>query len=167
MDQVDVEELLDLLSVSTIFWKKYNHLLAGMLETVATFSDRRRTAFLNCAVTKPTVRYASIKPADYLVAATLNPAFTCTTAMFGTEAFANRGGGAACHGARLFVPTAVYVAMWRSTTVCVGSAAIKLALAVCTMLAADTTCICKGGATFCLAYFFLTVTAVLPAVSIF
>ena len=43
--------------------------------------------------------------------------------------------------------------MKRCTTLCVGGAAISLALAVSTMFATKTTCNCKGGATFYLAHF--------------
>ena len=78
--------------------------------------------------------------------------------MLGAETLANRGGGAACHGARLLVSTAVNDAIRRSTTLCVGSAAIKLARSVRTMLATKTACKCKGSAIFYFAHFCATTT---------
>ena len=73
--------------------------------------------------------------------------------MFGTETLTFRGGVAACDGARLLVSTTVFAAKWRCTTACVGGAAIKLTCSISTMLAAKTTRICKGGATFHRAHF--------------
>ena len=113
------------------------------------------------------MRYAGLEPADNLVGATLNPTFACTTTMLDAETLASRGGAAARHGARLILSTAMFLAIWRSTTVCVGSAAIKLAHALRTMLAADIPCLRKSGAAFRLAYFPAAVTAVPPAVSFF
>ena len=53
---------------------------------------------------------AGIEPADNLVAATFNPAFAWTAAVFLAETPSGRGGGAAHHGARRMVSTAVYEA---------------------------------------------------------
>ena len=47
---------------------------------------------------------------DHLVWAARNKTWTCT-AVFGTETFAGRDGGAARHGARLLLVSAVSVAM--------------------------------------------------------
>ena len=74
------------------------YLLLGMLLAVAACFACRRPAFWECAVTIPTVRLAGLEPADHLVAAACNPAFACTTTMFGTETFALRGGGAVRYG---------------------------------------------------------------------
>ena len=111
------------------------------------------------------MRSAGFEPADHRVGAACNPALICTTAMLGTETPGARGGGAARHGARLMVSTTVYEAIWRSTTLCVGGAAIKLAHALSTMLDTDTTCFSKGSAAFCLAHFLYAVTAVPIAIS--
>ena len=139
-----------------------------MLLAFTTNLDCRRPAFwLERAVTFAAVLPAGLEPADHHVGATIDPAFTWTTAVLATETFAMRGGGAARHGARLLVSTAVNEAMWRSSTLCVGGAALRLAFALCTMLAADTTCCSKSGAAFRLAHFLVAVTAVLPAVSFF
>ena len=108
---------------------------------------------------------AGIEPAFYLVGATLNPAFTWTAAVLATETPGLRGGCAVRHRARLMVSTTVYKAMWRYTTGCVGGAAIKLALALSTVLVADTTRLRKGGAAFCLAHSLVAMTAVPVAVS--
>ena len=141
-------------------------LFLGVLCTVSIFLDCRSPAFWQCAVTLPTVRLASLEPADHLVGAACNPTLTCTTTVFAADTPGGRGGGAACHGARLLLFTAVYGAMRRSTTACVGGAAIKLALALSTMLVADTSCFCKGAAAFRLAHLFAAVTAVPVAVSL-
>ena len=83
-----------------------------MLSTVPTFLDCRCPAFFKCAVTMPTVRMAGHDlGVDHPVGAAGNKARTCTTAMFGTETLADRGGGAACHGARLLLASAVLFAM--------------------------------------------------------
>ena len=70
------------------------YLLLGMLVTVATCFNCSRPAFWERAVSIPTVFLAGLEPADYLVAAACNPAFTCTAAVFGTETFTSRGGAA-------------------------------------------------------------------------
>ena len=49
--------------------------------------------------------------ADHLVRAAGNKTWSFTTTVFGTETLANRGGGAAQHGARLLLGSAVSVAM--------------------------------------------------------
>ena len=81
-----------------------------MFCTVATSLDCRRPAFwLERAVTKTTVLLAGHDLAvDHLVGATRNKAWTCTTAMFGTETLAFRDSGAARHGARLHLLSAVF-----------------------------------------------------------
>ena len=48
---------------------------------------------------------------DHLVWATGNKAWTWTAAMFDTEALASRGSGAARHGARLLLSTAMFLAV--------------------------------------------------------
>ena len=136
-----------------------------MFRIFATFPDRRRPAIWKCTVTKPTVRPASLEPADHLVGASIDPAFTCTTAVFCTETLVVSVGSAARYGARLLLSIAVFLAMFRSTTVCVGGASIKLAFAFCAMLVADATCYYKGGAAFRLAHFLSAVTTVPIAVS--
>ena len=113
-----------------------------MLGTVATEPFCSCPAIWKCAVTFPTVRLAGLEPADHLVGATIDPAFTRTTAVFDTETSGVRVGGAARHGAHLLLSAAVCVAIWRSTTVCVGGASIKLARSTRTMLVADVTCYC-------------------------
>ena len=124
-----------------------------MFLAFTTKPDCRHPAFrLERTVTFATVCLAGLEPADHLVGATIDPAFTCTTTVFGTATLASRGGDAACHGAQLLVSTAVFVAMWRSR-VCVGGAAIKLARSIRSMLAAHTTCYCKSDAAFGLAHF--------------
>ena len=139
-----------------------------MLGTVATCFACRRPAFWECAVTKPTVRLAGLEPADHLVAAACNPAFACTTTMFGTEALALRSGGAVQHRALCFLlSTAVCDAMLEPLC-CIGGATIRLALSIRTMLVAETACAGKGGAAFRLAHFLgVAATAMPVAVSFF
>ena len=86
-----------------------------MLFAVSTFLICRRPAFFEQTVTQPPVRLAGLElRADHLVWATGNRAWTCAAAVFGTETFANRGGGATCHRARLEISTAVFHTMFRS-----------------------------------------------------
>ena len=56
--------------------------------------------------------------------------------------------------------TSVFNAIPTRSSLCVGGAASELALSVCTMLAAETTCYCKSATAFHLAHFRLA-TAVL------
>ena len=58
------------------------------------------------------MRNAGLPHADHLVGAALEKAFAWTAAVFDTQTLAYGGGGAACHGARLMVATAVFEAMW-------------------------------------------------------
>ena len=67
--------------------------------------------------------------------ATCDPAFAATAAVLPAESLPNTGGGAARHGARLLLPTAVFDAMLE-TSCCRGGASIDLAPPVRTMLAA-------------------------------
>ena len=133
-----------------------------MLAAVATCFDCSRPALWECAVTKPTVRCAGLELADHLVGASCNPAFAFTAAMFATETPGVRGGGAIRHGALwLLLPTTVCVAMlepWH----CVSNATIKLTLSICTMLAAETSCLNESGAAFRLAHFVLAAVIAMP-----
>ena len=83
-----------------------------MLSAVSSFLESRRPAVFECAVTFPTVRMAGHDlGADHLVRAARNKAWPHTAAMLYTETLACRGGGAAHHGARLVLASAVSVAM--------------------------------------------------------
>ena len=142
-------------------------LLLGMLRAVATCFDRSRPAFWERAVTIPTVRLAGLEPADHLVGAACNPAYARTAAVFGAETLGFRGGGAARHGALwLFLSTTVSIAMLEPLS-CIGGASVKLTLATCTMLVAETACMSKSGTILRLAHFLAAVTAMPPAVSFF
>ena len=69
-------------------------------------------AFWQCAVTQPTMRCAGLEPADHLVGAALDPAFTSTFTVFGAETLATITSGAIQHGALLLLfPTTKYSAM--------------------------------------------------------
>ena len=142
-----------------------------MLVAVPTPLDCRRQAF-TChnipprfrvfAVPFAAVRYAGVPHASRpLVGATTKYALARTAAVFCAETLAFGGGGAARHGARL-LSTAVFAAMRRSTTVCVGGASFKLARSIRAMLGTDAVCVRKSGAAFLLAHF-LAATAVLAA----
>ena len=73
--------------------------------------------------------------------------------MFPAETLASRGGGAARHGARwLLLPPTVGDAMFKSLH-CIGSASIKLALSLRTMLGAKTAFNNSSITTFHLALF--------------
>ena len=79
-----------------------------MFPAIPAKLDCRRPAFrLQRAVTKPTVRAAGLEPADHVIGATIDPAFTWTTAVFGAETLVVSVGGAARNGARLLLSTAV------------------------------------------------------------
>ena len=112
------------------------------------------------ALTGPAVRLAGLEKAVTLVGAACDPAFLSAAAVFGTEAFASRGGGAARHGARLLLlPPAVCDAMLESSC-CRGGASINLAPAMRTMSDATATGISKRFAALNVAYFCL---AAMPA----
>ena len=96
-----------------------------------------------------------------LVGAAAKHAFAWTAAVFVAETLAFRAGGAARHGARLLLSTAVFTAIRRCRG-CVGGASFKLARSMRAVLGTDTTCSCKCGAAFLLAHF-LAATAVLAA----
>ena len=102
---------------------------------------------------------------DHLVWAAGNKAWTWTADVFLTETLANRGGGAARHGARLHLASAVSGAM-RSFSRCQTSgAACKPAMSIRAMFGAKTTSCSKSGATFHFAHF-RPATAVLDTPSI-
>ena len=65
--------------------EKGRHLLFSMFKAVAACFVVRRQTFWESAVTKPTVCSAGLEPADQLVAAACNPAFTGTAAVFAAE----------------------------------------------------------------------------------
>ena len=88
------------------------------------------------AVTAPAVRLAGLEKAVHLVGAASHLAFLFPAAVFTTEAFAIRGGGAARHGARL--PAAVFEAILEPLS-CRGGASINLAPAMRTMSSATAT----------------------------
>lgn len=109
------------------------------------------------------MRYAGTPlGAHHHIGAAAKHALAWTAAVFHAETLACRGGGAARHGARLVLSAAVFAAIRRSTTVCVGGASCKLARSICTMLGADTTRFSKRGAAFLLAHC-LAASAVLAA----
>ena len=92
------------------------------------------------AVTAPAVLLAGLEKAVNLVAATCDLAFTIAAAMFTTEAFTSRGGGAARHGARLpLLPAAVCDAMLEPLC-CRGGASINRAPPIGTMPDATAAC---------------------------
>ena len=109
---------------------------------------------------------AGLEPADHHVGATFDPTRSFTPTVFNAHTSSARGGDAAHHGARLVITTAMYVAMLRSTALCVGGAAMKLALPCSAMLVADTTCYCNSAAVYYLAHFCVA-TAMLRADSFF
>ena len=102
------------------------------------------------AVPAPTVLLAGLEKAVDLVGAVCDPAFLFAAAVFTTEAFAIRGGGAARDGARL--PAAVFVAMLEPLS-CWGGASINLAPAVRTVPGATAACLSKSLAALNVAYF--------------
>ena len=144
---------------------------AGVLRAVPTPPACRRQAFpfqniplfrQVCAVPYAAVRCAGTPlGAHHRVGAAAKHALAWTAAVFLAETLACRGGGAACHGARLLSSAAVFLAMRRST-LCVGGASSKLARSICAMLFTDAACFSKGGAAFLLAHF-PAATAVLAA----
>ena len=98
------------------------------------------------AVAGPAVLLAGLQEAILLVGAECDPAILSATAMFKTEAFAIRGGGAARHGARLLpLLAAVFDAMLASLC-CRGGASINLAPPIRTMPSATPTCMSKSRA---------------------
>ena len=90
-------------------------ILFGSLE------DRVPAARWVRALAVPAMRSAGHPHADDDVGAVASVASVCTTPVFGTEALALRGGGAACHRARLLISTTVFETMLGSR-VCVGGA---------------------------------------------
>ena len=122
-----------------------------MLSAVAAVLECRRPAFFQCAVTFAAVRAAGLEKADHLVGAACSVAFVWTTAVFGTETLALRGGDAARHRTRLAC-TAMFPAM-ATLLLRVGGTSIKCALSFCTMLAANTPGFCNSIAAFNLAHF--------------
>ena len=96
-----------------------------------------------------------------VVGAAAKHSFAWTATVFVAETLASRGDGAAHHGARLLLSTAVFVAMCRST-LCVGGASCKFAGSARTMLDTDTTCLRTSGAAFLFAHF-LAAAAVFAA----
>ena len=93
------------------------------------------------------VRSAGLPHADDGVGAVASVALACTAPVFGTEALAFGGGGAACHGARRVLSTTMFEAMLESC-VCVGGAPFGCARSVSTMLLAEAACLCKSVAVF-------------------
>ena len=91
------------------------------------------------AVTAPAVLLAGLQKAVDLVGAACNLAFIFAAAVFATEAFAVRGGGAARHRARPLLPAAVCDAMLEPCS-CWGSASINLAPPIRTMPDATAAC---------------------------
>ena len=142
-----------------------------MLLAVPTPLDCRRQAFTGYnisplfrvfAVPFAAVRFAGLPlGALHHVGAAAKHALAWTAAVFLAETLADRGGGAARHGARLLLSAAVFAAMRRSRG-CVRGASCKLAGSASAVLDTDTTCFCKSGAAFLLAHF-LAATAVLAA----
>ena len=79
--------------------------------------------------------------------------------MPGAEPLAYRGSGATRHGARLFLASAVFVAMRLFYRYQTSGAACSLALSACAVLYAEAACCCKRAAPFFLAHL-LAATAV-------
>ena len=77
--------------------------------------------------------------ANDLVGAVASVASARTTPVFGTEALAFGGGGAACHRARLLLSTTMLDTMLESLS-CAGGAAFGCARSVCPMLGAEAPC---------------------------
>ena len=104
------------------------------------------------AVTGPAVLLAGLEKAVTLVGAACDLALI-TAAVFTTEAFAIRRGGAARHGARLpLLPAAVFEAMLEPLS-CRGGASINLAPAMRTMSSATSTSISASFAALDIAHF--------------
>ena len=105
------------------------------------------------AVTAPAVLLAGLEKTVHFVGAASDPAFTIAAAVFITEAFTRRGGGAARHGARLLLlPTAVCDAVLEPSC-CRGGALINLALSMRAMSFATTTSISASFAALNVAHF--------------
>ena len=83
-------------------------ILFGSLE------DRVPAARWVRALAVSAVRSAGHPHADDLVGAVASVASAWTTPVFGTEALALRGGGAACHRARLLLSTTMLETMLKS-----------------------------------------------------
>ena len=105
------------------------------------------------AVTAPAVRLAGLEKAVTLAGAARNLALLFAAAVFATEAFTSRGGGAARHGARLpLLPAAVCDAMLESSC-CRGGASINLAPPKGAMPSAPAACNSTSLAALNLAHF--------------
>ena len=104
------------------------------------FAGRRQATFA-CAVPQPPVCTAGLEPADNLVVAATNPAFTCSATVFAAETFASRGGGTARHGAWLAL-AAVHNAMRFFHRFQPSGAACSLAHSVRAVLCAEAACFC-------------------------
>ena len=73
--------------------------------------------------------------------------------MLATETLADRSSSAARHGARLHLASAVRDTIRFFSRCQTSGAACKLALSICTMLAAETVCFSKSGAPIHVAHF--------------
>ena len=99
------------------------------------------------------VRSAGHPHADDDVGAVASVASAWTTAVSLTETLALRGGGTACHRARLLLSTTMFDTMLGSCVCGVGGASVGCARSVCTMLAAEAPCFSKSVAVFDFALF--------------
>ena len=104
------------------------------------------------ALAVPAVRRAGHPHADDHVGAVASVASAWTAAVSLTEALALRGGGPACHRARLLLSTTMFETMLGSC-VCVGGASFGCARSVRPMLAAEAPCYSKSVAVFHFALF--------------
>ena len=104
------------------------------------------------ALAVSTVRSAGLPHADDDVGAVASVASAWTASVFGTEALAFGGGGAACHRARLLLSTTMFETMLGSC-VCVCGASFGCARSVSTMLGTEAPCVCKSVAVFHFAHF--------------
>ena len=168
---------LDTVGVSFLLVAKYGikrawALHASVLLAVPTPFQCRRPAFPLenislpfrhvCAVPFAAVRCARLPlGAHHHIGAAAKHALAWTAAVFSAETLAFRGGGAACHGARLLLSASVFDAKRRCRG-CVGGASCKLARSTRPMFGADTACSYTRGAAFLLAHF-PAATAVLAA----
>ena len=89
---------------------------------------------------------------DDLFGALASVASAWTAAVSLTEALALRGGGAACHRARLLLSTTMFETMLGSLS-CVGGASFGCARSARTVLVAEASCDCKSVAVFHFALF--------------
>ena len=103
------------------------------------------------ALAVPAVLSAGLPHADDDVGAVASVASAWTAPVSLTEALALRGGGAACHRARLL--SATMFDTMRGSCVCVGGASFGCARSASTMLAAEAPCSSKSVAVFHFALF--------------